>query len=192
MAYVRIGLAALAVTGLLAAATPAQAQGVGVKAGPVFADFSTDIDDLNFDKRTGLQGGIFFGGNRPGAVGIMGEVNFIQKKAFDEILDEEIKISYLQVPVLLRINGGSQNFAVYGIAGPAVDIKISDEVGDIDISEGFEGLDVSIIGGAGVEISRFIVEGRYTWGLRKINKSFNDFSEIKTRSFAILFGFRFN
>lgn len=193
-------LAALGVAVTMFGAAPAWAQsprhegvGIGVKGGPVFAEFTSD--NLNFDNRTGLQAGIFFGGNRPGTVGVMGEVNFIQKKTVPPFGEDELKISYLQVPVLLRINAGSRSLSgvgVYGIVGPAVDIKVSDEFGDFDLTDGFEGVDVSVIGGVGVELTRFIIEGRYTWGLRRVNKQFNDLAEIKTRSFAILFGIRFN
>lgn len=203
MTTLRTRLAALAAAMTIISAAPAWAQtqqrhegiGIGVKGGPVFADFSSDTDDLDFGKRTGFQGGIFFGGNRPGTIGVMGEVNYIQKKAQIPFSDEDLTLSYLQVPVFLRINGGSRTLSgvnVYGIVGPAVDIKVSDDAGDFDITDGFEGVDVSIIGGVGVEITRFIIEGRYTWGLRRVNKEFNDVSEIKARSFAILFGFRFN
>ncbi len=41
--------------------------------------------------------------------------------------EQAIRIDYLQVPVLLRLNIGGEfpsGFAVYGIAGPAFDIKI--------------------------------------------------------------------
>jgi hypothetical protein len=201
MTSVYKGAAAMAVVASLGLATPVFAQGVGVgiKAGPVFADFSLDDpDDLDLDKRTGWQAGIFFGGNRAGTVGVMGEVNFIQKKTnfIPDVGDPfEVKISYIQVPILLRINGGSrtrEGVNVYGIVGPAFDIKISEDIGDIDLDEPFEGLDIGIMAGAGVEITRFIIEGRYTWGLRRINKTLTDTSDIKTRSFAVLFGVRFN
>lgn len=171
-----------------AATASAQGVGVGIKGGPVFASFNAD--NLDFDKRTGLQAGIFFGGNRPGTIGVMGEVNFIQKKA------EGLKLNYIQVPVLLRINGGSKSRGgvnVYGLIGPAVDIRISDEIDGIgNIDDAVENVDLGVIGGVGVEITRFILEGRYTWGLRQINKASFDTTEIKTRTFAILFGVRFN
>ena len=83
-------------------------------------------------------------------------------------------------------------FAVYGIAGPAVDIKIADEVEGITLDDGFEGVDVSLVFGGGIEVARIIVEGRYTKGFRRINKLFEDFTEVKSQAFTILFGVRFN
>ena len=200
MTSVYKGAAALAVVASLGLATPAFAQGVGVgiKGGPVFADFSSDATDYDLDNRTGLQAGIFFGGNRAGTVGVMGEVNFIQKKAsFAPLVGSpfEVKISYIQVPILLRINGGSKSLSgvsAYGIVGPAFDIKVTEDTGEFDADEPFEGMDIGIMAGAGVELTRFIIEGRYTWGLRNVNRDLSDTSEIKTRAFTILFGVRFN
>jgi hypothetical protein len=51
---------------------------------------------------------------------------------------------------------------------------------------------VSLLFGGGIEFARIILEGRYEKGLRRINKSFNDFADIKKQSFTILFGLRFN
>ena len=60
--------------------------------------------------------------------------------------------------------------------------------------EEYESLDLGILGGVGIEITRFIVEGRFNNGLRNVLKSDNltNFGDIKTRSFALLFGLRFN
>jgi hypothetical protein len=46
--------------------------------------------------------------------------------------------------------------------------------------------------GGGIEVARIIFEARYTRGMRQVNESFNDLAELKTHSFAVLFGFRFN
>ena len=39
---------------------------------------------------------------------------------------------------------------------------------------------------------RLILEGRYEWGFLRVNKAFADIEEIKTRSFTLLVGIRFN
>ena len=187
--FVRYVVLTLAAFGILATSTPVFAQGVGigVKGGAVFASFTPG--DLDLDRRTGWQAGLFLGGNRTGTVGVMGEINFIQKRA------SGFEINYVQLPVLLRVNIGSKSkggVSVYGIGGPALDIKINDDVTGIDLDDAFESVDVEIIAGAGIELSRFIIEGRYTWGLRQVNKQFSEVDEIKTRAAAILFGIRFN
>ena len=101
---------------------------------------------------------------------------------------------YFQVPALLRVNIGSSgsglnNAIVYGIAGPALDLLFKDELA-ITTDE-VERVDVSIVAGVGFEISRFIIEGRGTWGFRNIAKETNA-RDVRSTTFAILGGVRFN
>jgi len=179
-------LSALVIVGV----TSSAAADAGIKFGPTFARFGTD--NLDFDTRTGLHGGIFFGGNRSGVVGLQSEINWIRKNAEYGIEGQDIRVDYLQVPVLLRLNAGSDSFVAYGIAGPAFNFKIADEVEGITLDDGFEGFDMGLVFGGGIEISRIIIEGRYEKGFRRINNLFEDFLEIKSQSFTILFGVRFN
>ena len=183
-----IRIAVFLVLAALASASAAEAQ--GIKFGPTFAKFSSDA--LDFKTRTGVHGGIFFGGNRPGVFGVQTEINWIRKNSATESSNQDIRIDYLQVPVLLRLNiGNDSTFAVYGIAGPAISLKLGDEVKGITIDDGFEGADVGLVFGGGVEITRVIIEGRYEKGFRRINDNFIDFTDIKSQSFTILFGVRF-
>src|SRR5687768_13386544 len=180
-----IALTALA---LVFVASPAAAQ--GIKFGPTFATFSSDA--LDFKTRTGIHAGVFVGGGRDKVVGMQTEFNWLRKKA--ETNGNQISIDYFQLPVLLRVNGGSSSangFAVYGIVGPAVSLKIADEVEGFTLDDGFEGADVSLVFGGGIEVARIIVEGRYEKGFRRINNSFSEPSPIKTQAFTILFGVRF-
>lgn len=177
---------------LVFVATPALAQaqgvGVGVKGGLLYSTFDFDnIDDV-IDSSAGWQAGLFFGGNRPGTVGVMAEINYLRKKG--ELSGDDVYVDYLQVPVFARVNFGNDNAAGYVIAGPNFDIKVA-ETEDFTLFDEYEGFDVGLTVGAGVELSRFIIEGRGTWGFRNVAKDFMA-SELKTRSFAILAGIRFN
>jgi len=178
---------------MLAGLTPdVFAQGGGIKVGPTFDEFSAD--SLDFDNRTGIHAGIFLGGSRDNVLGFQTEFNWLRKKT-EAAGGQQIRIDYLQIPVLLRLNAGSGSAsgpAVYGIAGPAIELKIADEVDGFTLDDGFEGADVSLMFGAGIEVARIIVEGRYEKGLRRINNTFSGLSEIKKQSFSILFGIRFN
>ena len=105
-------------------------------------------------------------------------------------------IYYFQVPALLRVNIGSSSTSldsaiVYAIGGPAIDLKIGEDLAGVSDSDEIESVDVSMVFGVGFEISRFIVEGRGTWGFRNIAKQ-SDQVDVKTRTFAILAGLRFN
>jgi len=181
-------VAALVIAG---SATSAAAQ--GVKFGPTFTEFSSDA--LDYKTRTGIHAGIFFGGNRDGVVGLQSELNWIRKKSEPESGGPEIRIDYLQIPVLLRLNVGSSSSSgpsIYALAGPALDIKIADEIEGITLDDGFEGADVTLVFGGGIEIARIILEGRYDKGLRRINNTFSDVVDIKKQTFTVLFGIRFN
>ena len=177
---------------------PAAAQGdpgigVGFKVGPNFADFSSDV--LDIDTRTGWHAGVFVGGNRSGVVGWQTEFNWVRKQGRIAGIDQDLRIDYVQIPVFLRLNAGTesrQGFALYGIVGPAFSFKVADEINGVTIDDAFEGTDVGFVAGAGVEITRIILEGRYEWGFRHINKNFTDVDEITARSFTVLIGVRFN
>ena len=188
-AFARVmGLLVLVLAGI---ASDAHAQGAGIKVGPTFDKFSGDA--LDFDNRTGIHAGIFLGGSRDNVLGFQTEFNWLRKKT--EAGAQQIRIDYLQIPALLRLNVGSSSAsgpAVYGIVGPAVELKVADEIEGFTLDDGFEGADVSLIFGGGVEVLRIIVEGRYERGLRRINNTFSGLSDIKKQSFTVLFGVRFN
>ena len=162
---------------------------VGVKGG--FLHSSFDATEA-LDSGDGWQAGLFFGGNRPGTIGFMDEFNILAKKS--DTAAGTSTLYYVQVPALLRVNIGSSgtgvnNAIVYGIAGPALDLLFKDELAiSTDV---VERVDVSIVAGAGFEISRFIIEGRGTWGFRNIAKE-TSARDVRSTTFAILAGLRFN
>ncbi|MGE0702555.1 MAG: outer membrane beta-barrel protein [Vicinamibacterales bacterium] len=183
-------IALIAVSFVFAAATPASAQGFGVKGGWLFPDFNAD--SIDFENRSGYQLGLFFGGNRDGVIGALAEVNYGKKGT--EIAGVDLDVNFLSVPVLLRVGGGPEQFKIYGVAGPQFDWLIDRSLGNIDIADDTEGFELGVAVGGGIEITRFIIELRYVHGLRSIAKDFNilDTDDLKTKTFAILFGFRFN
>jgi len=189
-----LALACLVTFGASAAAS-AQGIGFGVKGGIVYPDFSVDVSNYNYKNKTGWEAGLWFGGNRDGIVGVQVELNYMEKKGETESGLGDFTIKYIQVPVLLRINTPARSknaFQFYGIVGPSFDFKVGDNFSGLNLIDEFEGTDVAIMGGAGIDVARIIVEGRYSYGLRQINKSFSDLAELKSHSFALLFGVRFN
>lgn len=191
------------VFGLLAIASflvvsPARAQqdsgvGFGVKGGWLYSSFSEANDD--FDNNNGWAAGLFFGGNRDGVIGLQGEVLYAKKGAKEG--DSAVDLHYLEIPILARVNLGSSNrnagAIVYAIGGPVLDVRLKAQQNSLNVKDNYESTDVGVIGGAGVEISRFLLEARYNWGLRNILKSGGGpATELKNRSFAVLAGFRFN
>lgn len=188
---VRVVASAALVSMFLAAPALTEAQGIGVGVKGGFLHSSFDATQA-FDSGQGWQAGLFFGGNRPGTIGFMGEFNILAKKSDPPA--GESTLYYFQAPALLRVNIGSagtglNDAIVYGIAGPSLDLLFKDELA-ITTDE-VERVDVSIVAGVGFEISRFIIEGRGTWGFRNITKETNA-RDVRSTTFAILAGLRFN
>ena len=168
--------------------------GIGAEVGPIFSSF--DEASTNFKNNNGFEGGIFFGGNRPGTVGVMGKLLYAKKGAKNSAGTQAVDLYYLEIPVLMRINAGSNSLngvLVYGIVGPVFDVLLKGKLNDLDVKDDYESLDLGLQFGGGVEITRFLVEGVYTKGLKNVLKSTGgSTTDIKTHSFAILFGVRFN
>lgn len=171
----------------------ASAQGFGVKGGLVFPNFDTDV--LKPKNNIGWQAGLFFGTG--GNVSFLGEANIIRKSAtFEENLpnDIDVNLTYLQVPLTLRLSGGAGNSArVYGLVGPALDFLIGDSVNGVDFnSDTFKNFSVSGVFAVGVEIQHFLIEGRYTRGFREVNDlKVLDSDSINVHTFTALVGFGF-
>jgi hypothetical protein len=175
----------------------AEGIGIGAKVGPLFTSYSAASCDGCFNTSTGLEGGIWFGGNRGGRIGVMGEILYAKKKQEGSGLTGSTSLQYLEIPILARINIGSRSrngISVYGLVGPVFDINLKASIGDRDVKSNYQSLDLGILGGVGIEITRFLIEGRFNQGLRNVLKSDNAaaFGDIKTHSFAVLFGLRFN
>lgn len=168
--------------------------GVGIKAGPLFSALSTDVISSPLDTRTGWIGGLFFGGNRPGVVGVGVDLLFARKKVSTPTGDTNL--DYLEVPVYLRVNIGSSSASgarVYAVVGPAFDVRLKGELNfSSSIRSQTEAVDVGVQGGAGVEFARLLIEGRYTKGLRNLGKDLTSSQKITSHSFAIMAGIRFN
>jgi hypothetical protein len=176
---------------------PAEGFGFGVKIGPLFTSYSSAASS-KFKTNTGFEGGVWFGGNRGGRVGVMGEVLYAKKKQESEnSTTGSTSLQYLEIPILIRVNIGSRSrsgVSVYGLVGPVFDVNLKASIGSTSVKSNYQSLDLGVLGGIGVEITRFLVEVRYNRGLRNVLNSSNASSvvDIKTNSFAALVGFRLN
>lgn len=215
----RVMIAVVAVVAALIA-TPAFAQGagqtqvntglgIGALGGINWTNVKTETNTFDIDTSAGAgwQLGIWFGGNRDGRAGLMGEVSYVVKKVkitdpFDgtELTAEN---TYVQIPVLLRINTGSRERdkpSLYFLVGPVFDIKIGDNEEFTDLFDDpdnvYEGLEIGLMAGAGFEVVRVGIEGRYSWGLRNVlgTDAANDsgFGSTKFNTFSVVAKIRFN
>jgi hypothetical protein len=114
-----VAVATFAIGAVVVSPRSAAAQGFGVKIGPIFTDFQSAKDD--FKGNTGVQAGVFFGGNREGILGVQGELLYAKKGA------ENVDLHYLEIPILARLNIGTRSrngIGVYALGGPAFDVKL--------------------------------------------------------------------
>ena len=211
--YRKMIVGALALATVLTA-VPAFAQnqpntglGFGVHFGGNWQSVRTEDNDFEIDTKAGAGwlAGIWFGGNRDGRVGLMGELSYLKAKVKYSDFGEEFtsEQTFLQIPVLLRINAGSRSRAgasAYFLVGPAFDIQIdsNDEFSDLftDPDDVYEGLNIGIMFGAGFEVARFGVEVRYNYGLRSVlgtdAAEEAGFGSVKSNQLQVVGKFRIN
>lgn len=159
---------------------------------------SIDVIDqvTNIKSRTGWGVGGWVGGNRNGRIGFVGEFIYGVRKVKDADDDVDVDFEIFQIAAPFHINIGSRSrnsVGGYIVVGPSFTFNLGQKAdGEKFLSdEEFNGVDIGIIGGAGIEFYRVAIEGRGNWGLNEISNE-GDFSKIKTTTFELLFKFAFN
>jgi hypothetical protein len=174
-------------------AVPAQAQIVGVEGGLSVAKVkSDDPGQPPLDWLKAPTGGLFvvFG---PNVVTGRVDVLYTVKGARTDF--GAYRISFVEVPVGVQFNfARGSNSDVHAFAQTTLGFKIDaridyNDTGDDDELPEAEDFDFGITVGAGATFGKFLVNGRYTHGLRDIS---NAAAVIKTKTAAIMVGFRFN
>ncbi len=79
--------------------------GIGIKGGVLFSSFREARTD--YKNSSGWQGTLFIGGNRAGALGLATELTYAKRGAKNG--SEATDTYYLEVPLLIRENFGSDN-----------------------------------------------------------------------------------
>jgi hypothetical protein len=187
----------------LGAAAPALVQnraghegGIGVGANVGFTTNSVHGTDISgaFKSRTGALFGLWVGGNKGGLIGFTGEFNYIMG-GFKDADGNDIKQNIVEIPTVFHINIGSRRrngVAGFILAGPVFDINLKSKIGDVDVTDNFNGFSEGVMAGAGIEAYRVGVQVRGNWGLVNVAKNFADMSDVKTRSIQIVGTVRFN
>ena len=197
----RVRVTSLVLVMLLMSGTAAMAQnkGAGFKIGVNFADLKIDTsEEAEADRRVGVVGGVFYVFPIAPQFSFQPEWLYAQRGAKDpENSDFGFDLDYFEVPLLLRWDSTSSGQSTFNLfAGPSINFRhrarSEDDEGDVDIRDQVEKIDFHLVFGAGVEIGRFLIDGRYNLGLREVNKDAeeDDFS-VKHRGFSIMAGFRF-
>jgi hypothetical protein len=151
---------------------------VGIKAGANLSKVSGQSFNDEFD--LGYQVGAFSEIGFGGKLGIQPEVLFSQvntkrSSGFNSIYqniatpsnEDNIKLQYLSIPILLRYNVGK---LVSLNLGPEFSVLINHDENLLKNGENaFKNGDFSMVGGLQLNLSRFRVYGRYNVGLNNIN-----------------------
>jgi hypothetical protein len=112
--------------------------------------------------------------------------------------DRVVLVRYLEFPLLMRLSKRThENTSVYLIGGPSFAVRrnaVIREVADAgrreDIDDLVSGSDFSYIFGAGLQHRRWIVDARFTRGMRNIATDPTPVG-VKTGAFSVLMGTRF-
>jgi hypothetical protein len=199
-------------------ALPAVAQtAFGIKGGATFSKTSFEDDEgVELSYLTAIGGGAFLRLGL-GGIGLQPEVLYGRKGVnvsgadLDEFASIDLKLDYIEVPVLLVVSIGSGGGAApYAFGGGAVSFEVgcnfaAEGAGlsavvdcddnDLDLELERKTTDFSAVFGGGVRIptsfGAFLLEGRYTLGLADLSDSGNSGEGFKNRAIAAFAGLSF-
>ena len=173
----------LAIVFIVAASTYSYAQtnnpptvGFGLKSGAQWPTGDGGTDHLGSDI------GIFLDFNKHPNIGVTGDVLFVMTPESDEPGAPSGRLDYFQLPLMLRLRQGNGTFGVYGVAGPAFNLKVSG-------SDDFESQTVDFVFGGGVEIKNGMIEARLSRGSRDFVVG-SATSSVTQKTIAVLVAFR--
>ncbi len=177
----------------LTSSTAAWAQvGGGIKVGVNLATLS-GFNDASTTQRVGVMVGGFMTFGLAPMIAFEPEVLFSMQGSklhfgtSGTIVSSDVtaKLDYVQVPLLLRIgNSGKAGASLYAVAGPTLGILARNE----GVADQLKSTDLGVVVGAGVTVSRLLLEGRYTAGLTDFNKGGTVY---KNRVLSLLVGLNF-
>jgi hypothetical protein len=206
----RLFIAAATVASFAAVPLSAYAQEVGIKGGANFATMSGAEDAfVDITRRVGLIGGVWVrtAVGRPVSFQVEALVSEKGFKFGGEMegitVSGNLRIRYVELPLLARLDlatsGASPRF--YLLAGAAPAFKIGDAEAKVKaagqeitidledfVGEELQSFDLGLVGAAGLEFGRALVEGRYTHGLLKTGEGDDS---PKNRVFSVMVGYRF-
>lgn len=203
-------LLVIAVSGNVGAADAQTTLSAGILGGAVLAKISTpNVDNVFTKSRVGFAAGGFLTVGLSPHFAIEPQALVVQKggKAEESGGHGSIKISYLEIPLLAKLRlGGTGRVSPHFYAGPAFAYKMDCSVSFSDATTSISGkcgtgpfsdvelksTDVSVIGGAGIDVGRLMLGVRYDLGLTKFGNSGDaETDNVKTRALYFLGGLSF-
>lgn len=194
---------ALALAAVLPSGASAQSGQIGLIGGATFSNLRglDDIEDVNLDSRTGLIGGGYLLLPLAGALQLQVEGLLVNKGAEPRTgTDNELRLSYAEVPVMLRLNLGSSSAVnPHLYAGPYLGLRINCTIGDDTDCEDVPGTSVKSVdvggiagGGLAFDVGGLVLTGgaRYAFGVSTLAELSGDGLEesVKHGGWAIYAG----
>jgi hypothetical protein len=189
---------------LVLVAIPATAQHrIGFIGGLNLANVSVDPEEtgIEYSNRTAFGGGGVLDLRLAENIALQLEPMFLQKgtKVTDGSDEVKVKLSYIEVPVLLKFMLGQSPTRPYIMAGPSAGFRLSAKVsngGEIDIKDVIKSTDFGLDFGAGISFpagnNAIFVEGRYGLGLSNINDDPTDTNtDVKNKGIQFMAGITF-
>jgi Outer membrane protein beta-barrel domain len=190
---------------LLAAPAASFAQGrgmgMGVKGGINFSTQETTgpAGGETLDYRIGPVAGAFWAIRLASWLELQSELLYSEKGARLTLLGTKSTavVDYLEIPFLARVPFGSGHRRYYAAVGPSLGILLraktrttfGEVTEELDVKDQVESMDYGVAAGGGVEIGKLVIDARYTYGFRDIDKDAT--SETRNRAIALTAGFRF-
>jgi len=193
----RAGMSVLVLCAAVATVASAQkSTNYGVLAGGSFAKFrGSDVGEFSKTK-VGIAAGLFVTAGLTPQFAIEPEFLYVMKGGKNDS-DESIKISYIEIPVLLKLRVPtkgivSPNFYVgpqLGIkAGCSVKSAATNDCGTAGVT--LKSTEFGVVFGAGVDVRRAIITARYDLGLTKLDSQ-PPTEDVKNGTFYLLAGWAF-
>ncbi|MEX1182828.1 MAG: porin family protein [Gemmatimonadota bacterium] len=191
---------------VIGAASPAAAQEVALKGGVAWSNFDAD-GPTPFDQRlvaTSLGGHMRF---RFGPVWLQPELHVVTRGAeIADSLQTQLRVEYLEVPLLLTVPFRFGAYEVYAFGGPMVALETRcrsiTEANDLKTNVAcdpprpplFErrALDYGLAAGGGASrelgSGRLLIEARRTWGMNNIYEG-GGATELRNQTLVLLIGY---
>lgn len=187
----------LLLTLALAAGVASFSQAQGIKLG---AKAGLNLSSLSGEDADGLESkiGLHFGGTAnfglSDMLSVQPELLFSMKGArFEEDNDFRYNFTYLDVPVLLKVNAGNLFFEAGPQIGFLLSAKSKGDDDSNDIKDDLKTIDVGYAAGLGYQLDGgFNLGLRYNGGLSKVSEgSDDDLAEIRNSVFQLYVGYQF-
>lgn len=185
----------------LAGTTSAQGLSAGVKGGVTFGSIPEFKDafsssGLDFSRRTGVVAGGFVTLSLLPGIAIQPELIYSEKGitvSSPGDPDWDVRLSYLDLPILLRLSSGVPGAKFYALVGPSINLKVHSKEELRGILSGLDDdlarFEYAAVVAVGVEVGRLLAEARWTEGLRSVGTVRDQ--DYRNRGYALMAGFRF-